>query len=68
MPSTNKKKTEIAPYVSAYSWLPSDISNMERGRKPTILPGKYACTARSVENIKDRAVAHLANMLENKKI
>ena len=31
-------------------------------------PGKYACTAMSVENIKNQAVAHLANMLENKKI
>ena len=31
-------------------------------------PGKYACTAMSVENIEDRAIEHLANMLENKKI
>ena len=31
-------------------------------------PGKYACVAMSLENIKDRAVEHLASMLENKKI
>ena len=31
-------------------------------------PGKYECKAMSIENIRDRAIENLANMLENKKI
>jgi hypothetical protein len=31
-------------------------------------PGKYKCTAMSLENMKERAVEHLAKILKNKKI
>ena len=65
-------RTEIRP--ETISWLDREgFSNtryrLHRGTlELSSFPGKYACTAMSVENIKDRAVAHLANMLENKKI
>ena len=64
--------TEIRP--ETISWLDREGFSNTRYRlhRETLelssFPGKYACTAMSVENIKDRAVAHLATMLENKKI
>ena len=65
-------RTDISP--ETISWLDREGFSNTRYRlhRETLelssFPGKYACTAMSVENIKDRAVAHLANMLENKKI
>ena len=65
-------RTKIRP--ETISWLDREGFSNTRYRlhRETLelssFPGKYACTAMSVENIKDRAVAHLANMLENKKI
>ena len=65
-------RTEIR--LKTISWLDREGFSNTRYRlhreslELSSFPGKYACTAMSVENIKDRAVAHLANMLENKKI
>ena len=65
-------RTEISPEI--ISWLDREGFSNTRYRlhRETLelssFPGKYACTAMSVGNIKDRAVAHLATMLENKKI
>ena len=65
-------RTEIRP--KTISWLDREGFSNTRYRlhRETLelssFPGKYACAAMSVENIKDRAVEHLANMLENKKI
>ena len=65
-------RTEIRP--ETISWLDREGFSNTRYRlhRETLelssFPGKYACTAMSVENIKDRAVAHLANILKNKKI
>ena len=65
-------RTDIRP--ETISWLDREGFSNTRYRlhRETLelssSPGKYACTAMSVENIKNRAVAHLANMLENKKI
>ena len=65
-------RTDIRP--KTISWLDREgFSNTRyRLQRETLelssFPGKYKCTAMSVENIKDRAFAHLASMLENKKI
>ena len=65
-------RTDISP--ETISWLDREGFSNTRYRlhRETLelssFPGKYKCTAMSVENIKDRAVAHLANMLESKKI
>ena len=65
-------RTDISP--ETISWLDREgFSNTRYSLHRETLelssfPGKYACTAMSVENIKDRAVAHLATMLKNKKI
>ena len=65
-------RTKISP--ETISWLDREGFSNTRYRlhRETLelssFPGKYKCTAMSVENIKNRAVAHLANMLENKKI
>ena len=65
-------RTDISP--ETISWLDREGFSNTRYRlhRETLelssFPGKYKCTAMSVENIKDRAVAHLATMLENKKI
>ena len=65
-------RTDIRP--ETISWLDREGFSNTRYRlhRETLelssFPGKYACTAMSAENIKDRAVEHLANMLENKKI
>ena len=65
-------RTDISP--ETISWLDREGFSNTRYRlhRETLelssFPGKYKCTAMSVENIKDRAVAHLASMLENKKI
>mgnify|MGYP007000359359 len=65
-------RTKIRP--ETISWLDREGFSNTRYRlhRETLelssFPGKYACTAMSVENIEDRAVAHFANMLENKKI
>jgi hypothetical protein len=67
-----KLRTEISP--ETISWLDREGFSNTRYRlhRETLelssFPGKYKCTAMSAENIKDRAVAHLANKLENKKI
>ena len=65
-------RTEIRP--ETISWLDREGFSNTRYRlhRETLelssFPGKYKCTAMSVENTIDRAVAHLATMLENKKI
>jgi|LXNH01.1.fsa_nt_gb hypothetical protein len=65
-------RTDIRP--ETISWLDREgFSNTRYSLHRDTLelssfPGKYACTAMSVENINDLAVAHLANMLKNKKI
>jgi hypothetical protein len=65
-------RTDIRP--ETISWLDREGFSNTRYRlhRETLelssFPGKYACTAMSVENIKDRAVEHLASKLENKKI
>ena len=65
-------QTDIRP--ETISWLDREGFSNTRYRlhRETLelssFPGKYACTAMSVENIKDRAVAHLAYILKNKKI
>lgn len=67
-----KLLTDIRP--ETISWLDREGFSNTRYRlhRETLelssFPGKYACVAMSSENIKDRAVEHLANMLENKKI
>jgi hypothetical protein len=65
-------RTDISP--ETISWLDrAGFSNTRyRLHRETLelssFPGKYKCTAMSVENMKDRAVEHLAKILENKKI
>ena len=65
-------RTDIRP--ETISWLDREGFSNTRYRlhrethELSSFPGKYACAAMSVENIKYRAVEHLANMLENKKI
>jgi hypothetical protein len=65
-------RTDISP--ETISWLDREGFSNTRYRlhRETLelssFPGKYKCTAMSIENIKDRAVAHLATMLKNKKI
>ena len=65
-------RTDIRP--ETISWLDREGFSNTRYRlhsetlELSSFPGKYACAAMSVENIKNRAVEHLANMLENKKI
>ncbi len=65
-------RTDISP--ETISWLDREGFSNTRYRlhRETLelssFPGKYKCTAMSIENIRDRAVAHLATMLKNKKI
>ena len=65
-------QTDISP--ETISWLDrAGFSNTRyRLHRETLelssFPGKYKCTAMSLENMKDRAVEHLAKTLENKKI
>ena len=65
-------RTDISP--ETISWLDrAGFSNTRyRLHRETLelssFPGKYKCTAMSLENMKDRAVEHRAEISENKKI
>ena len=65
-------RTDISPVT--ISWLDREGFSNTRYRlhRETLelssFPGKYKCTAMSIEKMRDRAIEHLARILKNKKI